>query len=140
MEPYVWFDRPLDLQSVLRDELAQPFRPFTIVVGHTHFGDLFLKNLESGELAVTTQGTCTLFDSGYFEESEFPAEYLQSVGIVEHLLRPYYIWTIETNWPAGEISFGASGFSQVLRSDPILTGEQQLSTHEREDLIDREMR
>ena len=54
--------------------------------------------------------------------------------------RPYYIWTIETNWPAGEISFGASGFSQVLRANPILTGEQQLSTHERENLIHKGMR
>ena len=54
--------------------------------------------------------------------------------------RPYYIWTIETNWPAGEISFGASGFSQVLHSKPILTGQQHLSPLERENLIQTRVR
>ncbi|MGZ5475770.1 MAG: hypothetical protein ACXW29_04920 [Thermoanaerobaculia bacterium] len=49
--------------------------------------------------------------------------------------RPYYIWTIETNWPAGEITFGASGFVQTLHAQPVLTSEQQLSPVERRELI-----
>lgn len=49
--------------------------------------------------------------------------------------RPYYVWTIETNWPAGEISFGASGFLQTLHSQPVLKEEQQLSPLERQQLI-----
>jgi hypothetical protein len=46
--------------------------------------------------------------------------------------RPYYRWTIRLNWPdAGEISFGAFGFTQNLRAQPILTGQQCLSFRER---------
>lgn len=32
--------------------------------------------------------------------------------------RPYYLWRIATNWPEGEITFGASGFTQTLHVDP----------------------
>lgn len=42
--------------------------------------------------------------------------------------RPYYRWLIALNWPAGgEISFGASGYTQTLRCAPILHDEQKLS-------------
>ncbi|MGI9463552.1 MAG: hypothetical protein ACR2OM_06415 [Aestuariivirgaceae bacterium] len=41
--------------------------------------------------------------------------------------RPYYRWRIELNWPAGgDISFGASGYTQTLRSEPILQDAQKL--------------
>jgi hypothetical protein len=46
--------------------------------------------------------------------------------------RPYYRWRIALNDPqAGEIAFGASGFTQTLRAEPKLSGEQRLSTHDR---------
>ena len=46
--------------------------------------------------------------------------------------RPYYRWTIRSNWPAGgEITFGATGFTQRLRSEPVLSPRQHLSRHER---------
>ncbi len=42
--------------------------------------------------------------------------------------RPYYRWRIAFNWPQGsEIRFDASGFTQVLRADPVLQDQQQLS-------------
>jgi hypothetical protein len=42
--------------------------------------------------------------------------------------RPYYRWRIELNWPrAGALTFGASGFSQILRAEPSLLDQQQLS-------------
>ena len=42
--------------------------------------------------------------------------------------RPYYHWQITMNFPAGgEISFGASGYTQTLRSGPVLQDEQKLS-------------
>ena len=42
--------------------------------------------------------------------------------------RPYFRWLIETNWPSeGKVVFGASGFTQVLRAEPILAEEQKLS-------------
>jgi hypothetical protein len=46
--------------------------------------------------------------------------------------RPYYRWTISLNWPAGgELSFGATGFTQVLRADPILSETQYLPRSQR---------
>jgi hypothetical protein len=36
--------------------------------------------------------------------------------------RPYYFWRIELNWPkAGLICFAASGFTQLLHGDPVLS-------------------
>ncbi|MGH6946437.1 MAG: hypothetical protein ACREDZ_03840 [Kiloniellales bacterium] len=38
--------------------------------------------------------------------------------------RPYWRWLIALNDPSGgEIAFGASGFSQALRAEPLLTGQ-----------------
>lgn len=38
------------------------------------------------------------------------------------LHRPFYCWRIELNWPKGGlISFAASGFTQVLRAEPVLS-------------------
>ena len=46
--------------------------------------------------------------------------------------RPYYRWRIALNWPAGgEIVFGAVGFTQRLRAEPVLSARQHLSRHER---------
>ena len=50
--------------------------------------------------------------------------------------RPYYHWTIETNFPKeGSITFGGSGFTQVLRAEPILIDEQKLSSSQRSPLF-----
>ncbi len=46
--------------------------------------------------------------------------------------RQYYRWRIELNMPQGsEITFGASGYSQVLRAAPVLTDEQRLPATDR---------
>jgi len=46
--------------------------------------------------------------------------------------RPYYSWRILLNWPkAGEIAFGAVGFTQTLLSEPVLMDGQHLSLRER---------
>ena len=46
--------------------------------------------------------------------------------------RPYYRWRIELNWPqGGEIGFGASGFTQALRAEPVLRDEQKFSPADR---------
>lgn len=46
--------------------------------------------------------------------------------------RPYYRWRIALNWPrGGEIAFGASGFTQSLRAEPLLRDQQKLSSAER---------
>lgn len=41
--------------------------------------------------------------------------------------RPYYRWRIELNWPRdGFIRFAASGFTQVLRADPVASDTTRL--------------
>jgi hypothetical protein len=52
-----------------------------------------------------------------------------------YLDRPYYRWRIRLNWPdSSEITFGAAGFTQTLRAEPILTERQCLSLEERDRL------
>ncbi len=49
-----------------------------------------------------------------------------------YLDRPYYTWTIVLNWPASSrIAFGAVGFTQTQRAEPVLTDKQSLSLEER---------
>ena len=67
--------------------------------------------------------------------------HLPSIGRLEreriqdqkvHLDRPYYSWKISLNWPNGGVmSFGAVGFTQTLRAEPILSRNQRLSRRER---------
>jgi hypothetical protein len=49
-----------------------------------------------------------------------------------YLDHPYYRWRIVLNWPASsEMTFGAVGFTQTLRAEPVLTEKQCLSSSER---------
>ena len=46
--------------------------------------------------------------------------------------RPYYRWWIEINWPmGGEFAFGANGFTQTLRAEPVLLDRQKFSPAKR---------
>ncbi len=55
-----------------------------------------------------------------------------------YLDRPYYSWRIRLNSPrAGEIAFGAVGFTQTLRAEPVLRDTQHLSVRERNRLTER---
>jgi len=55
-----------------------------------------------------------------------------------YLDRPYYSWTIRLNWPnEGVITFGAVGFTQTLRAEPIVSENQHLSLSERLRLTSR---
>jgi hypothetical protein len=55
-----------------------------------------------------------------------------------HLDSPYYGWRIPLNWPAGgEIAFGAVGFTQTLRAEPVLSAKEHLSLTERTRLGNR---
>ena len=43
--------------------------------------------------------------------------------------REHYRWRIALNWPQGSaITFGAHGFTQTLRAEPVLLDEQRLPT------------
>jgi hypothetical protein len=46
--------------------------------------------------------------------------------------RPYYRWKVRLNWPqSSEISFGAVGFTQTLRTEAVWTDQQYLSCDQR---------
>ncbi len=46
--------------------------------------------------------------------------------------RPHFRWRIAFNWPdGGQITFCASGFSQVLRAAPVELDEQRLAPADR---------
>lgn len=46
--------------------------------------------------------------------------------------RPYYRWRIALSLPrGGEILFGASGFTQTWRAEPVLLDQQRLATSQR---------
>jgi hypothetical protein len=50
---------------------------------------------------------------------------------------PDYTWRIRLNWPAGgELSFGASGFTQTLLAEPIISETQQLSSEQRRRMLE----
>jgi hypothetical protein len=50
--------------------------------------------------------------------------------------RPYYKWSIRLNWPQdGQIVFGAVGFSQTLRSEPVLMNTQSFSLRQRKEHV-----
>jgi hypothetical protein len=47
-----------------------------------------------------------------------------------------FAWAININWPAGAIRFKASGFTQVLRAEPLVVpGRQYLTADERKSLL-----
>ena len=55
-----------------------------------------------------------------------------------YLDRPYYSWRIQLNWPkSGLIALGAVGFTQTLRTEPMLMDQQSLSPPERRRLLSR---
>ena len=46
---------------------------------------------------------------------------------VDYPAREHYRWRIALNWPqGGAITFGARGFTQTLRAEPVLLDEQRL--------------
>ena len=42
-----------------------------------------------------------------------------------------WAWTIEVDWPVGEISFQSPGYTQVGRGDAVLTDSQWLPPGQR---------
>lgn len=42
-----------------------------------------------------------------------------------------YDWVIDLNWPEGSISFSATGFTQVSRSEPAVYDEQKIPADKR---------
>jgi hypothetical protein len=126
MTDYVWFDEPQPAGDLLDPDLAAAITPFNLVLGYTHFGDLFLRDPDTDEFAVLLQGTSTLFDTGYFEESEFRNEYLRNPDMIEHVIRPSHVEALERR--LGQLDAG-----QVFIPVPIpaFGGSDELTTYDR---------
>ncbi len=62
---------------------------------------------------------------------EITREQIQNQKV--HLDKPYYKWLIKLTFQAKDsfISFGATGFTQTLRKEPILINEQALTLKQR---------
>jgi hypothetical protein len=62
--------------------------------------------------------------------AEMVLDHIAREQVKEQLIcfdRSYYRWTLRLNSPRpGEISFGSSGFTQVLRQEPVLCDQQRL--------------
>jgi hypothetical protein len=120
-----WFDSPFPVTTGLDNSVALAFEPFTLVVGHTHFGDLLLRSPQTGEFGILAQGSCTLFNTGYFDETEFRSSYVSDPGIVAHILRPSDVSALESR-------LGPLQALQIFLPVPIpaLGGSDELSTYE----------
>jgi hypothetical protein len=126
MEAYVWLGTPTPVRDHLGTETARQLEPFSSVVAHTHFGDLYLRDPESLEFAVLLQGTGTLFNTGFFDESEFRNEYLAHAEIVQAVLRPADVAALENR--LGRLASGEAYFPVPI---PALGGTDDLTTYER---------
>ncbi len=71
-------------------------------------------------------------DSGFRTAlHEVSVDHIERTRITDQKIcldRPYYHWRIVLNWPSGGvISFGATSYTQTLRSAAVLQDEQKLS-------------
>lgn len=61
---------------------------FTVIVGQSYFGDLFLRDQRTGEYAILIASTLELVDTGEVEEHGFRERILANSEVVQNLLRP----------------------------------------------------
>jgi hypothetical protein len=81
------FDKPKLLASVA--PLLVPFvGQFTSVVGHSLFGDLFLRNPDTKEYAILLVTTLELVGTGEISEGGFKEQILNNTDVVRKLFRP----------------------------------------------------
>lgn len=84
---FFFFDEPEPLESVEPWLLPVAGR-FTSVVGHTFFGDLFLREPDTGEYAILLASHLELVDTGETDELGFKEQLLANPEVVRCLLRP----------------------------------------------------
>jgi hypothetical protein len=100
-------------------------RPFKVAPATLTFHD-------AGDLSVSIDSGKT---DGRVALHEWSIDHIAREAISEQqvaLDRPFYRWRIELNWPkGGHIGFAGSGFTQALRSDPVLSPTVRLATAHR---------
>lgn len=66
---------------------ASPAGEYSLVVGHTSFGDFFLRHPKTGEFAILTTMSPSFTALGYDERTSFESEFLGDAGIIDQVLR-----------------------------------------------------
>jgi hypothetical protein len=61
---------------------------FTVVAGHSFFGDLFLRDPGNGEYAILIASTLELMETGEADEAGLREQILANPKVVKTLLRP----------------------------------------------------
>lgn len=99
---------------------------FDQAVGHTRFGDLFLRNKETGEYAIFLTVTAELEQTGETDESGFREQILGNPEVVRTVLRPREIEKLTDR-------LGALGEMEVFFPVPFpaLGGSGELATYEK---------
>src|SRR4051812_47208866 len=67
---------------------AEHMGRFSLVAGHTSFGDVFLLDPDSGQYAVLCPVTGERFPTSCHDRDTFLSEFLADPGIVERFARP----------------------------------------------------
>lgn len=99
---------------------------FSLVVGQTPFGDLFLRDPTSGEYAIMIAATLELMDSGEVEESGFREQILANPEVVRTLLRPDDVAVV-----AARIGYPGRGEAVFPVPLPAFGGSDALTTYQR---------
>ena len=84
---YTFFTEP-ELLASFAPLLLPAARNFSTVVGHSLFGDLFLRSAETGEYAILIASTLELVGTGEVDEVGFRTQVLANPEVVQTLLRP----------------------------------------------------
>ena len=115
---YEFFAQPVAL-ATFAEPLLEFAGRFSLVVGCSNFGDLFLRDPELGEFAILVVSTVELVDTGEVTEVGFRQQLLTNAEVVRTLLRPDAASTIAErigNLQPGEVfipvphpSIGGSG-------------------------------
>jgi hypothetical protein len=128
MNNYKIFNTPEEISEVA-PFLQMHVECFTSVVGHTDFGDLFLRCPATGEYAILVAENLSLESTGYLTMNEFITELLGHEMVRADLIRGKDLEYIERR-------IGPLGNGQVYFPVPVpaLGGNGNLNSYDRGDL------
>jgi hypothetical protein len=122
---YVFFREPKSLGALV-PHLSGYAGPFSVVEGHTAFGDLFLRDPRTGEYAVLTSSRLELIETGETNRAGFREQILENPGVIDELLRPADVAVLRAR--LGEPGEGLVFFPVPLSA---IGGSGRLETYDR---------
>jgi len=84
---FVIYPAPREL-SELAPRTASICLPFSRVLGHSSFCDLFLQNQGTGEIAIFVAADFVVVGTGQYEPKAFVSEFLADDRVISEVLRP----------------------------------------------------